>query len=607
MTPIKSFPTIIILLFLLVFPHNATAMDYTYDALNRLTRVIYDNGDSITYNYDPAGNITGTTTTIISVPSISIIAPNGGESLQAGSIQPISWNYRPGDGSLTSAFKIDLYQNGVDFQTIAITNDPTANFFDWEVPLTLENRNDYQIKISAIAVDGSVIASCISDAFFSITSDPSVLSSITINGPSEVEENSTTNYTATARYSDGSTSNVTASAVWSEQSPFATINAGLLSTSSVSSDSSVTLSATYTVSGITKTATKTVLIKNQVIPPSITVTTPNNGESWPAGSTQTIHWDTSSTAGSHVIIELYRGEFMSETITSSTVNNGSYSWTIPASLEVLSNYRVKITSTSNPSCTDFSDTFFSITPHQTTVLQNLVISGPAELMENSSATYTATAIYSDGSISIVTALTHWSTTSNYGTISQRGVLSTTSINTDVALTINATYTYNGITKSRSKSIRILNFVPGKFSITPILKILLSGAASTSNGIVNYNGIMWQKSDDNITRNWEDAIAYCENLELEGYEDWRLPTKDELKDLVVCTNNIPTPLEDNDFCGTAVDNSYSKPTIDSSFMAKEDYYWSSDTYDSNKAWGVAFSNGYAHWVYKDAEKYVRCRR
>lgn len=36
---------------------NAHATSYIYDALNRLTRVTYDNGSYISYTYDPAGNI----------------------------------------------------------------------------------------------------------------------------------------------------------------------------------------------------------------------------------------------------------------------------------------------------------------------------------------------------------------------------------------------------------------------------------------------------------------------------------------------------------------------------------------------------------------------
>ena len=33
------------------------AVQYTYDALNRVTKVVYDNGDRIEYSYDAAGNI----------------------------------------------------------------------------------------------------------------------------------------------------------------------------------------------------------------------------------------------------------------------------------------------------------------------------------------------------------------------------------------------------------------------------------------------------------------------------------------------------------------------------------------------------------------------
>ncbi len=45
------------------------------------------------------------------------------------------------------------------------------------------------------------------------------------------------------------------------------------------------------------------------------------------------------------------------------------------------------------------------------------------------------------------------------------------------------------------------------------------------------GLMWQQSDDGITRNWDDALSYCESLELAGYNDWRLPNAKELQSLV----------------------------------------------------------------------------
>jgi YD repeat-containing protein len=42
-------------------PLAANATQYEYDALDRVTRVTYDNGDSIAYSYDVAGNITSVT------------------------------------------------------------------------------------------------------------------------------------------------------------------------------------------------------------------------------------------------------------------------------------------------------------------------------------------------------------------------------------------------------------------------------------------------------------------------------------------------------------------------------------------------------------------
>ena len=32
------------------------------------------------------------------------------------------------------------------------------------------------------------------------------------------------------------------------------------------------------------------------------------------------------------------------------------------------------------------------------------------------------------------------------------------------------------------------------------------------------GLMWQKTDDGVARNWEDALAYAEDLELADYND-----------------------------------------------------------------------------------------
>jgi RHS repeat-associated protein len=57
--------TVYVLLFLLLIasPASAATITFTYDALNQLTSVTYDNGQTINYSYDPGGNLTAATNT----------------------------------------------------------------------------------------------------------------------------------------------------------------------------------------------------------------------------------------------------------------------------------------------------------------------------------------------------------------------------------------------------------------------------------------------------------------------------------------------------------------------------------------------------------------
>ncbi len=42
------------------------------------------------------------------------------------------------------------------------------------------------------------------------------------------------------------------------------------------------------------------------------------------------------------------------------------------------------------------------------------------------------------------------------------------------------------------------------------------------------GLMWAAKDNGEDINWQDAKRYCENYRGGGYNDWRMPTLDELK-------------------------------------------------------------------------------
>ncbi|MFC1452591.1 DUF1566 domain-containing protein [Verrucomicrobiota bacterium] len=53
------------------------------------------------------------------------------------------------------------------------------------------------------------------------------------------------------------------------------------------------------------------------------------------------------------------------------------------------------------------------------------------------------------------------------------------------------------------------------------------------------GLMWQQADSGTGMNWEDALAYAENLELGGYRDWRLPNAKELQSILDYTRSPDT--------------------------------------------------------------------
>jgi hypothetical protein len=94
--------------------------------------------------------------------------------------------------------------------------------------------------------------------------------------------------------------------------------------------------------------------------PVIILESPNGGESWRHRDAYTIRWASNEGAGSGVKIELYKGESSKYTISNSTDNDGDYSWFVPAWIEPAADYRIKITSTSNPAVYGFSDDHFSI-------------------------------------------------------------------------------------------------------------------------------------------------------------------------------------------------------------------------------------------------------
>ena len=93
----------------------------------------------------------------------------------------------------------------------------------------------------------------------------------------------------------------------------------------------------------------------------ITVTSPNTGETvWRKGDTGSIEWETVDPFDSGVKIELYRGGQWVHTITENTPDDGWEQWTIPVTLPLGTDYRIKISAADEPDDFDFSNYGFNV-------------------------------------------------------------------------------------------------------------------------------------------------------------------------------------------------------------------------------------------------------
>jgi hypothetical protein len=90
------------------------------------------------------------------------------------------------------------------------------------------------------------------------------------------------------------------------------------------------------------------------------------------------------------------------------------------------------------------------------------------------------------------------------------------------------------------------------------------------------GLMWQKNDSGVGLNWQEALAYAENLELAGYKDWRLPNAKELHSIVDYTRSPGTT------GSAAIDPLFNvTPIKDIKGNKQYPYFWTSTTHLDGK--------------------------
>lgn len=133
------------------------------------------------------------------------------------------------------------------------------------------------------------------------------------------------------------------------------------------------------------------------------------------------------------------------------------------------------------------------------------------------------------------------------------------------------------------------------------------------------GLMWKRCPEGLTGNmcdsgeaeeinWQEAmLKYKSDVSYAGYNNWRLPTKNELKTIVLCKNGLP-PAEKKT-CGEEAN------TIDTEKFpnnGRYSWYWTSseqETYFNSKKRGIVvhFNGGYIATGLKSHKNRIRLVR
>ena len=142
-------------------------------------------------------------------------------------------------------------------------------------------------------------------------------------------------------------------------------------------------------------------------------------------------------------------------------------------------------------------------------LTGLSISGNDSVNESSNTNYTATATFSDGSNQTVTDSVSWNEDSSYASINDSGKLTTSAIPSDQTVTVQASYTYGGVTETATKVVTIVD-VPVPVTLS---SLSVSGDDSVNeNSSAGYTAtaLFSDSSTQTVTgsANWSENSSYA---------------------------------------------------------------------------------------------------
>lgn len=274
---------------------------------------------------------------------------------------------------------------------------------------------------------------------------------ITVNGPTNVNENTQAVYTVTATFSDGTSTGVTPTTFVSSNSGAGTFDGatGVLSVPDLNTNVETVISASYTFNGKTVTDSLDVsCTDNTIYPESATII---GADTLDEGTTSNYTLRVTYTDGT--ISDLADANWASDNEDAATIDPSS--GTLTAVTETTVDLSTTITAFVSISGRTVNAEKVVYIRDGDIYPQTAVINGPSAVMESSNAQYSFEVTWTDGSVTTV-QVADWAVDNEaVGVISATtGVLTSTEQSSEVTTNVTASYTKNGITLNATKAIRV---------------------------------------------------------------------------------------------------------------------------------------------------------
>jgi len=137
------------------------------------------------------------------------------------------------------------------------------------------------------------------------------------------------------------------------------------------------------------------------------------------------------------------------------------------------------------------------------------------------------------------------------------------------------------------------YVPPQKPVYVPQPVVVKPQTHSSKNIVIIDGLMYQNQPFKKRYTWQKAKEYCEDLTLDGYSNWRLPNRKELKKLVTKNSSKSSKGYTQYIRKEFIEN-----------LPQYNWFWSS-TEKGSSAWLVFFNDGYDDWYPKTNANYVLC--